>query len=67
MEVQSSFCYSQLAQWTELRISLRTSAHVQNTLPIKMHENILKPLYSNKIYLEDKDLELKELTLMSSE
>jgi len=32
-----------------------------------MYKNTLKPLYSNKIYLEDKDLELKELTLMSSE
>jgi len=37
-----------------------------NKLPIKMYEKTLKPLYSNKIYLEDKDLGLKELKFMSS-
>jgi len=38
-----------------------------NTLSIKMHEKTLEPLYSNTIYLEDKDLGLKELKFMSSE
>jgi hypothetical protein len=38
-----------------------------NTFPIKMYEKTLKPLYSNKIYLKDKGLGLKELTFMSSE
>jgi len=38
-----------------------------NTLPIKMYKKTFKPLYSNKIYLEDNDLGLKELKFMSSE